>query len=91
VEPAAQSRGKPIMPINVDQRRQFMNEPFRFFVDAQGKPVGERPASAFFSTTAFDYDYVYARAATTCWRRSRCQLPARCGWCAAHAPMAPSA
>ncbi len=56
-----QSRGKPIMPINVDQRRQFMNEPFRFFVDAQGKPVGERPASAFFSTTAFDYDYVYAR------------------------------
>lgn len=54
-----QSRGKPIMPINVDQRRQFMNEPFRFFVDAQGKPVGERPASAFFSTTAFDYDYVH--------------------------------
>ena len=54
-----QSRGKPIMPINVDQRRQFMNEPFRFFVNSQGKPVGERPASAFFSTTAFDYDYVY--------------------------------
>jgi tyrosinase len=54
-----QSRGKPIMPINVDQRRQFMNEPFRFFVNSQGKPVGERPASAFFSTTAFDYDYVH--------------------------------
>ncbi|MGY5940735.1 tyrosinase family protein [Stenotrophomonas forensis] len=54
-----QSRGKPIMPVDVDQRRQFMNEPFRFFVNAQGGFVGERPASAFFSTTAFDYDYVY--------------------------------
>ena len=54
-------RGKPIMPVDVEQRRQFMNEPFRFFVNAQGGFVGERPASAFFSTTAFDYDYVYAR------------------------------
>ncbi|PTA72843.1 MULTISPECIES: tyrosinase family protein [unclassified Stenotrophomonas] len=52
-------RGKPIMPVDVEQRRQFMNEPFRFFVNAQGGFVGERPASAFFSTTAFDYDYVY--------------------------------
>lgn len=52
-------RGKPIMPVDVEQRRQFMNEPFRFFVNAQGGFVGESPASAFFSTTAFDYDYVY--------------------------------
>ncbi|MDR2961792.1 MAG: tyrosinase family protein [Stenotrophomonas sp.] len=52
-------RGKPIMPVDVEQRRQFMNEPFRFFVNAQGGFVGERPASAFFSTTAFDYDYIY--------------------------------
>lgn len=52
-------RGKPIMPVDVEQRRQFMNEPFRFFVNAQGDFVGESPASAFFSTTAFDYDYVY--------------------------------
>lgn len=52
-------RGKPIMPTDVNQRTQFMNEPFRFFVDGQGNPVGARPASQYFATTSFDYDYVY--------------------------------
>jgi len=35
----------------------FMNEPFLFYVGADGTPVGPTTAGAVFSTTAFDYDY----------------------------------
>ncbi|MEG0186053.1 MAG: tyrosinase family protein, partial [Stenotrophomonas sp.] len=59
-----QAFGRPIMPTDEAARKQFMDEPFRFFVDAQGRYVGTRPASAYFSTAAFDYDYVYARGAS---------------------------
>lgn len=56
-----QAFGRPIMPTDAAERRQFMDEPFRFFVNGQGRYVGTRPAAEFFSTTAFDYDYVYGR------------------------------
>lgn len=35
----------------------FMNEPFLFFVGADGKPVGPTKAADCFTMSAFDYDY----------------------------------
>lgn len=50
-----QALGLPIGP--VDGAQQFMDEPFLFYVGANGQPVGPTTAGAVFSTAAFDYDY----------------------------------
>lgn len=51
-------QGLQIMPPPGQARDAFMTEPFRFFVQADGKFAGMKPAADFFSTQAFDYDYV---------------------------------
>ena len=45
----------PIGP--VDDAQLFMDEPFLFYIDASGQPVGASSAGAVFSAAAFDYDY----------------------------------
>lgn len=45
----------PIAPVG-DDLAPFMNEPFLFFVDLEGKTVSKK-AEDFFSTQSFNYDY----------------------------------
>jgi tyrosinase len=51
--------GQPIGP-DEDDEASFMDEPFLFYIGADGKPVGPTTARAVFSTAAFDYDYTPA-------------------------------
>lgn len=48
--------GRPIAPTGADLST-YMNEPFLFYVDAGGRPVGPAKAGDYFSTQAFGYDY----------------------------------
>lgn len=52
-----QSIGKPILPTDAAQRKAFLEEPFRFFVDAAGNYLINAKAADYFSTASFDYDY----------------------------------
>lgn len=46
------------LPIGPEEdAQQFMDEPFLFYIGANGQPIGPTTAGAVFSTTAFDYDY----------------------------------
>lgn len=46
------------LPIGPTEDAQaFMDEPFLFYVGADGTPVGPTTAGAVFNTAAFDYDY----------------------------------
>lgn len=49
--------GKPILPTDPAQRKAFLEEPFRFFVDVQGNYIVNAKAGDYFSTDSFDYDY----------------------------------
>lgn len=49
--------GLPIQPDAGEARDAFMNEPFLFFVEADGTPVGPSKAQQYFDTASFDYDY----------------------------------
>lgn len=51
------AQGRPYRPDDRDLAA-FMNDPFLFFVDGEGHFAGEKKAADFFSTAAFDYDYV---------------------------------
>lgn len=51
--------GQPIGPDEEDEAA-FMDEPFLFYIGADGQPVGPTTARAVFSTAAFDYDYTPA-------------------------------
>jgi tyrosinase len=51
--------GLPIGPEGADEE-PFMSEPFLFYVQANGTPLGQTTARAVFSTEAFDYDYAPA-------------------------------
>lgn len=48
--------GLPWAPAGADFST-YMNEPFLFYVDGSGGPVGPAKAGDYFSTQAFDYDY----------------------------------
>lgn len=52
------AQGLQIMPPPGPARDALMGEPFRFFVEASGQFAGTKRAADFFSTQAFDYDYV---------------------------------
>ncbi|AWH21607.1 MULTISPECIES: tyrosinase family protein [Stenotrophomonas] len=68
--------GRPIMPTDPATREQFMREPFRFFVDAQGRPVGNKTARDFFTTQAFDYDYAYGAGTSAVASATAAAVPA---------------
>ncbi|MET4729482.1 tyrosinase [Lysobacter enzymogenes] len=50
------AHGRPILPEG-DQAKAFMDEPFLFYVDADGKPVGPSTAGQYVDQRRFDYDY----------------------------------
>ncbi|ROU06686.1 tyrosinase family protein [Lysobacter enzymogenes] len=47
---------RPILPEG-KEAAQFMDEPFRFYIDAAGKPVGPSTAGQYVDPRRFDYDY----------------------------------
>lgn len=49
-------RGLPILPTG-PALTAFTSEPFLFYVDGDGRPVGPSTAGRYLSTAAFDYDY----------------------------------
>lgn len=63
--------GRPIAPTGSDLA-PFMNEPFLFYVDGDGKYISGRAAD-WFSTAVFDYDYApgFGSAPTTSGKRKR--------------------
>ena len=49
--------GLPYLPTGADLQA-FLNDPFLFYVDGDGRQVGPRKAGEYVNTKVFDYDYV---------------------------------